>query len=94
MAVKVYDLKDIPNRRASASDAAVRPYLDAIRSGRAAGDGVAYATKKDAARASTRTLLKARRLADAGDPYPGQRIWEDRTGKWYWAIVPSKRRSR
>jgi hypothetical protein len=94
VAVKVYELKDIPSRRASASDAAIRPYLDALRAGKAAGDGVAYATRKDAARASSRTLLKARRLTEKGDPYPGQRIWEDRAGKWYWAVVPSKRRTR
>ncbi|HLA16879.1 MAG TPA: hypothetical protein VJZ72_08250 [Candidatus Limnocylindrales bacterium] len=94
MAVKVYDLKDIPNRRASASDAAIRPYLEAIRADKAAGDGIAYATKKEASKASVRVLLKARRLADPGDPYPGQRIWEDRSGKWFWAVVPSKRRSR
>jgi hypothetical protein len=94
MAVKVYDLKDIPNRRASSADAAIRPYLDALRGGKAAGDGVAYASRADASRASLRVVLKARRLADKGDPYPGQRIWEDRSGKWYWAVVPSKRRSR
>ena len=89
MAVKVYDLKDIPNGRASASDATVRPYLDAIRDGKAAGDGVGYASKKEASRASTRVILKARRLADKNDPYPGQRIWEDRSGKWFWAVLAS-----
>jgi hypothetical protein len=94
MTVKIYELKDIPIRRASASDTAIRPYLDAIRAGKAAGDGVGYATKKDAVRASTRTLLKARRLADTRDPYPGQRVWEDPSGKWHWAVVPSKRRPR
>jgi hypothetical protein len=94
MAIKTYDLKDLPGRRAGSMDGEIRPYMDAINAGKAAGDGIAYASREEAARAATRTLLRARRLVGKGDTYPGQRIWQDGSGKWFWALVPSRRRSR
>jgi hypothetical protein len=92
--IKTYDLKEIPGRRSGSLDSEIRPYLDAINAGKAAGDGVAYPSKQEAARAATRILLRARRLLGKGDTYPGQRIWEDGNAKWFWALVPSRRRSR
>jgi hypothetical protein len=91
--VKVYDLTEIPSRRARAADAELRPYLDALKNGRGAGDGTGYATREEASRACMRLVNRARRMAREQDlPYPGQRVWQDRSGKWFWALVPSQRR--
>ena len=93
MAVKVYDLADIPNRRRRSSDAELKPYLDALKNGKGAGDGAAYGTREEAAKACSRVVTRARRSAKELDlPYPGGRVWQDRAGKWFWAIVPSARR--
>jgi hypothetical protein len=93
MAVKVYDLADIPTRRRRSSDAELKPYLDALKNGKGAGDGVAYGTREEAAKAVSRIVTRARRSAKELDlPYPGGRVWQDRAGKWFWAIVPSARR--
>lgn len=93
MAVKVYDLADIPTRRRRASDAELKPYLDALKNGKGAGDGTGYGTREEASKACSRVVTRARRSAKELDlPYPGGRVWQDRGGKWFWAIVPSARR--
>lgn len=95
MKIKVYDLAEIPapRRRSGAGD--LQPYFDALKAGRAAGDGAAYDSQADAAKAALRSVVRARRLAKGTDvPYPGTRVWQDRGGKWFWALVPSRRRSR
>jgi hypothetical protein len=91
--VKVYDLNEIPTTRRRVVRDDLARFLDAIREGKAAGDGVAYDSREEAMKAALRVVNRARRRVGPGDPYPGQRVWEDR-GKWYWAIIPSQRRSR
>lgn len=92
MVVKVYELKEIPSRRQRASDKELEPYFEALKSGKGAGDGVAYATRDEAAKAALRLTVRARRLSAGSNlPYPGQRVWQIPGGKWYWALIPSSR---
>jgi hypothetical protein len=94
MPVRVYDLADIPTRRGRSANAELKPYIDAVRNGKAAGDGTKYESRDAALKVAMRMVGKARRASGPGDPYPGQRVWEDRDGRWLWALVPSKRTKR
>ncbi|HXG40392.1 MAG TPA: hypothetical protein VNJ28_05570 [Candidatus Limnocylindrales bacterium] len=89
MGIKTYDLAEIPSGRARSTDREIQPYLDALKSGKGAGDGLKYESREEAVRAAARILSRARRIARTqGGPYPGQRIWQDRDGRWLWALVP------
>jgi hypothetical protein len=95
--VKTYDLSELPvARRGRKVKEDLGEYVQALKSGKAAGDGMEYATAKDARRVCVGLYARlVRRERELGIERPQQMVWQVPDGTWRWVLRPrtTERRS-